>query len=159
MHAQAMQLYTLENITYAKLMHAALCAMHTEHINMYHRVIKLWKILYNFDFALHVWMGLAMVCILTSFGEREFKGLAGTNQAAQLIGWIEFAVNDVDVSIIGGDSMTGCTVHVCPNYPIWHANDAAYILWNKVLWAGFHRGAFNNFIWTDSFGCRIASGK
>jgi hypothetical protein len=43
---------------------------------------RLRKILYNFDFALHVWMGLAMICILANFGERECKGLARTNQAA-----------------------------------------------------------------------------
>jgi hypothetical protein len=44
--------------------------------------LRLRKILYNFDFALHVRMGLAMICILANFGERECKGLARTNQAA-----------------------------------------------------------------------------
>ena len=46
------------------------------------RLSKLRKILYNFDLALHVRMGLAMICILAKFGERECKGLAGTNQTA-----------------------------------------------------------------------------
>jgi hypothetical protein len=43
-HAQAMQLYTLENIVYAKSMHVSLCTVHTEHANMHPANIRATKI-------------------------------------------------------------------------------------------------------------------